>query len=65
MQRIVLAAVFVAAIVAIGAMLARGASRMLNNSGDASTQTTGDSMQKVAFFLLLALMGYAIMTGAS
>lgn len=65
MQRIVLAAVFVVAVIAIGAMVARGMARYFEAADNAPAQKTGDSMQKVAFFLLLVLMGYAIMSGAS
>ena len=65
MQRIVLVAVFVAAVIAIGAMLARFAAKYFEHASDAPAQRTGDTMQKVAFFLLLVLMGYAIMSGAS
>ncbi len=65
MQRLVLAALFVAAVVAVGAIVARGASRLLQGTSDASTETSGDTMQRVAFFLLLALMVYAILSGAS
>lgn len=65
MQRVVLAAVFIAAVVAIGAMLARGAARVFEVDGASSANKAGANMQKVAFFLLLALMGYAIMSGAS
>ena len=65
MQRLVLAALFVAAVVAVGAIVARGASRLLQGTGEAPTETSGDAMQRVAFFLLLALMVYAILSGAS
>ena len=65
MQRLVLAALFVAAVVAVGAILARGASRLLEAQNATSGQSSGDAMQRVAFLLLLALMAYVIMTGAS
>ena len=65
MQRIVLAALFVAAIVAIGAIVARGLARYFEAAGPVPAQKSGNNMQKVAFFLLLVLMGYAIMSGAS
>ena len=65
MQRIVLAAVFVVAVVAIGAFLARGAARLFEAGDDRTARATGNAMQKTAFFLLLALMIYVIMSGAS
>ncbi len=65
MQRVVLAAVFVAAVVAIGAMLVRALSRYQETTGASSSDKSGDAMQRVAFILLLALMAYAIMSGAT
>ena len=65
MQRVVLAALFVAAVVAIGALLSRYLARYFETSGDGTARKAGDSVQKVAFFLLLAVMAYAIMSGAN
>ncbi|MXQ06473.1 hypothetical protein GQ651_01295 [Alphaproteobacteria bacterium GH1-50] len=65
MQRLVLAALFVVAVVAIGAVLARGAARLFEASGDDTARATGNAMQRTAFFLLLVVMIYAVMTGAS
>ena len=65
MQRLVLAVLFVAAIVAIGTVLARGAARMLERSDRSLPVARGAPMQRVAFLLLLGLMVYASMIGAS
>jgi hypothetical protein len=65
MPRLVLAALFVAAVVLIGAVVARSVSRLFEADGETSSQRSGDAMQRVAFLLLLALMAYAIMSGTS
>ena len=64
MQRFVLAAIFVAVVVAIGAVLLKGASRVFDGNAAISTRLSGTPMQKVAFFLLIALMIYVSMSGA-
>ena len=66
MQRVVLAAIFVLAIVALGVILIRGAARIFESAGSRVPDTSGETMmQRVAFFLLLALMAYAITTGGT
>ncbi len=65
MLRVVLATLFVAAIVAVGAILMRGAARYFEAAGSPSRATSGGNMQRVAFFLLLALMVYAILSGSA
>ncbi len=64
MQRFVLAAIFVAVVVAIGAVLLKGAARVFDGDAGMSTRLSGNPMQKVAFFLLIALMIYVSMSGA-
>ena len=65
MQRVVLAVVFVVVVIAIGAILVRGMSRLFQTVGPDMDQNSGGAMQRIAFFLLLAVMVYAIMSGAT
>lgn len=64
MQRFVLAALFVAIVIAIGAIVLKGATRVFEGDTAMSSRMSGTPMQKVAFFLLLALMIYVSMSGA-
>ena len=65
MQRLALA-ILVAVIAATAiALLMRSAARAFERSGGVSGITTGGMMQKVAFFLLLCLIIYVSVSGAS
>lgn len=65
MQRLAVAAIFLAIIVAIGSVVVKSVSRRM-----AAGENTGDpwktgNMPKLAFFLLLCLILYASLNGAS
>ena len=65
MQRLALA-ILVAVIAATAiALLMRSVARTFERSGGVSAITTGGMMQKVAFFLLLCLIIYVSVSGAS
>ena len=63
MQRLVIAIVVVAIVFAIGAALLRATRRVYQDVDGSETRKAGESMQKIAFFLLLALMIYAFGSG--
>ena len=63
MQRLVIAVIVVAIVFAIGAALLRGARRVYQDVDGSETRKAGENMQKIAFFLLLALMIYAFGSG--
>ena len=65
MQRLVLAVLFLAIVAGLVALLFRGAKEMADRTGGTAAFTTGGSMQRVAFFLLLCLMIYVSVSGAS
>lgn len=65
MQRLVLAVLFVTLAVAFVAYVAGRFSRRDDASAAGSAVATGGTMQKVSFFLLLCLMIYVAMNGAS
>lgn len=65
MQRLVLAVLFVALAAAAVAFLLRIFFRAAKRAGKADVFETESAMQKIAFFLLLCLMGYVSLSGAS
>ena len=65
MHRLALAIIFVAVVASLIALLARSVARRLEDRGEASAVATGDNMQKAAFFLLLCLILYVSVGGAS
>jgi len=65
MQRLALAIIAVAIFAGIAALLVRAAARGIERAGGSTALTTGDSMQKAAFFLLLCLILYVSVNGAS
>ena len=65
MQRLVLAVLFLALVIAGIAYIARVAVKTAEAHGGVSALTTGGAMQKAAFFLLLCLIIYvSASTGA-
>jgi len=65
MQRLVLAVLVVAIVVALISYFARKAVKTAEAQGGISALTTGGAMQKAAFFLLLCLIMYvSASTGA-
>ena len=65
MQRLALAVIVVAIVTALAAVLLRGIAGAVENQGGFSRMTTGGTMQKLAFFLLLALIVYVSVSGAT
>ena len=65
MQRLALAVIAVAIVTAVIAFVMRGIAREFESRGGLAAMTTGGTMQKVAFFLLLALILYVSVSGAS
>ena len=65
MQRLALALLFVSIAITLIAFLMRSLTRRVENSGGFSAMTTGGMMQKVAFFMLLCLIVYVSVSGAS
>lgn len=65
MQRIALAILVVVIVIALAALLLRGASRVLNRVGTTPEIASGGTMQKVSFFLLLCLILYVSVSGGS
>ena len=65
MQRLALAVLAVAIVAALIALLTRSVARRVEDRGGVSAMTTGGMMQKVAFFLLLCLIIYVSVSGAS
>ena len=65
MQRLALAVLAVASATALIALLTRSVVRTVEDRGGVSVMTTGGLMQKVAFFLLLCLIIYVSVSGAS
>ena len=65
MQRFALAIIAVAIIAGIAAFAVRWAARGIERAGGSAALTTGSSMQKAAFFLLLCLILYVSVNGAS
>ena len=65
MYRLALAALAVALAIALIALLFRSAMRKVDAETSRPVNANGGAMQKIAFFLLLWVMAYAITTGAS
>ena len=65
MQRLALAVIVIAILVSLVAILTRGIALAVEERGGLSQLTTGGTMQKVAFFLLLALILYVSLNGAA
>lgn len=65
MQRLALAVIAVAIVTAVIALVMRSIARGFENRGGLAAMTTGGTMQKVAFFLLLALILYVSVSGAA
>ena len=65
MQRFALALFFALAVVGLVAALLRGVGRAAERRGGVAALTTGTAMQKAAFILLMCLIFYVSVTGAS
>lgn len=65
MQRLVLVLVLIAAIAAIVTIAARAIRRISEDPGGTSAAQAGGAMQKLSFFLLLCLILYVSLSGAS
>ncbi len=65
MQRLALALLAVSIAIALIAYVTRDVSRWFEQKGGLSAMTTGGMMQKVAFFMLLCLIVYVSVSGAS
>lgn len=65
MQRLALAVLFVTLATAFVAYLAGRFARFRDHAGSRDAFNTGDVMQRISFFLLMALMIYVFMNGAS
>ena len=65
MQRLALAVLFVTLAIAVVAYLAGRFSRARDSRAVSDAVSTGDAMQRVSFFLLMCLMIYVTMNGAS
>ncbi len=65
MQRLALAVLFVTLATALVAYLAGRFARLRDHDASRDAFGTGDAMQRVSFFLLMALMIYVFMNGAS
>jgi hypothetical protein len=65
MQRFALALFFALAVVGLVVALLRGVGRAAERRGGVASLTTGTAMQKAAFILLMCLIVYVSVTGAS
>jgi hypothetical protein len=65
MQRLALAIIAVAIVTSLIALLARSVARSFEDKDGLSAVATGDTMQKAAFFVLLCLILYVSVSGAS
>ena len=65
MQRLVLAIAVVAILAAVFAMALKALAKASERRGGVDALTTGGAMQKAAFFLLLCLILYVSVSGAS
>ena len=65
MHRLALAIIVVAIVTGLTALLARSVARSFEDKDGISAVATGDNMQKAAFFLLLGLILYVSVSGAS
>ena len=64
MQRLVLAVLFVAVAGTLIFVAVKGLAGVARGAHDLPAKMSGDGMPKIAFFLLLCVMVYAISTGA-
>lgn len=64
MQRLVLAVLFVAVAGTLIFVAVKGVAGAVRDGRDLPAKVSGDAMPKIAFFLLLCVMVYAISTGA-
>ncbi len=65
MHRLAIAVIAVAIAISLVALVTRSIARGVENRGGLSAVTTGGTMQKIAFFMLLALIVYVSVSGAS
>jgi hypothetical protein len=65
MQRVALALIAAAVVVALTAFLVKSAADAVQKVGDSDAIAKGGMMQKAAFFLLLCLVLYVSVSGAS
>ena len=63
MQRLVLAILIVAALAVVLYVLVRGIARATGRRDVPVAASGGDNVQKLAFALLIALIGYAALSG--
>lgn len=65
MQRLALLIVLAAFVAVLSVYLMRRAAREIEHRGGLSEMTTGGMMQKLAFFMLLCLIVYVSVSGAT
>jgi hypothetical protein len=65
MHRLALALIVAVIVVGLAVVLLRGAARSFERAGGTEVLTTGGTMQKAAFFLLLCLIMYVSVSGGS
>lgn len=65
MQRVVLAIILAALAVAAAAFVVRSAARAMERATTSDAIATGGTMQKLAFFVLLCLILYVSISGAT
>ena len=65
MQRFVLALIAAVIVVGLVAVLVKGAARSIERVGESDALTSGGTMQKAAFFLLLCFIMYVSVSGGS
>ncbi len=65
MQRFALALIAAVIVVGLTVTLLRAAARGVERAVESGTVATGSTMQKAAFFLLLCLIFYVSLSGAS
>lgn len=65
MHRLALALIVAVVIVGLTVVLVRGAREQFERAGGIDALKSGATMQKAAFFLLLCLIMYVSVTGAS
>ena len=65
MQRVALAILLAAILVALSVVLIRAATRAVDRVGTSPAIATGGTMQKAAFFLLLCLIMYVSVSGGA
>ena len=65
MQRLVLALLIIALAAGMVAVAAKSVSRLIEVTRGDGTADIGNSMQKIAFFVLICLMAYVSLSGGS